>query len=104
MLWEHLNVLGMSECSGNVGMFIHVRMSECLANMTAILCIDGILCFRNVILGSLCCLLQPVRKIDQKNVILMVALNGIEASIEVVWRIRDCLGLSRMLSEEFLTC
>ena len=34
----------------------------------------------------------------------MVSLNGMEASIEVVWRIRDCLGLSRMLSEEVLTC
>ena len=66
--------------------------------------IDGILCFRNAIFGSFCCPLQPVRKIDQKNMILMVALNGLQASIEVVWRIRGCQGLFRMLSEEVLTC
>ena len=29
--------------------------------------IDGILCFYNAILGSFCCPLQPVRKIDQKR-------------------------------------
>ena len=66
--------------------------------------IDGILCFRNVIFGSFCCPLQPVRRIDQKNMILMVALNGLQASIEVVWRIRGCQGLFRMLSEKVLTC
>ena len=66
--------------------------------------IDGILCFRNAIFGSFCCPRQPVRKLYQKTVILMVVLNGLQASIEVVWRSWGCQGLFRMLSEEVLTC
>ena len=64
--------------------------------------IDGMLYFRNIIFGSFCCPQQPVRKIDKKGLILMVAPSGLEASIKVFWRIWGCQGLSRMHSERVL--